>query len=54
MSKVTDTRTFATYDEAQDYLLTLSESGYRIIGAPGTDVWLAESDDKTVVVKAEP
>lgn len=54
MSEVPNTRVFPTAVEAHAYLDALLGAGYRIVGAPGTDTWLAEREDVTLVVKVEP
>lgn len=53
MSEVVDTRTFSTAAEAKEFLKYLSECDYRIVGAPGTDTWLAKHEDATVVIRVE-
>ena len=54
MSNTIPMRTFPTAVEAHSYLDDLLVDGYRIVGAPGTDTWLAEREDVILVVKVEP
>lgn len=48
-----DTRTFATYAEAQEFLDSLPADGWRVVGAPGTDTWLADREDTDAVIQVE-